>query len=508
MDDWAFVNLLGKQTGMVLPDAYNTAWVAMVPTAANGHLTSNGREPAWPQALEYLRRNQLPDGGWGDKRLYYPQERTISTLAALRAFLEWNNPLDAGLIERGVRALHCYGEDMSSEFHEPVGYELLLPRLANELVCCFDIDLPLDAWTGIEQLAWNKMALTGRLTPDYDHPRSWWFNMEMLAEDELASFDDRLLNQHGSIVISPSATAAYLRALRLNGRNSPRAAAFLERVVELSQGGAGVCYPIEAFEVMWTLDAYMRAGLKPDLPALTPLIKWLADYWSNTPTGLSYSQAFPVADGDDTAVGYKVLRWAGHKLDDKPLLRFWDSSQQCFSTYHDERSISISAAVHALNAFRHQPAPPAHDEIAAAITNELRGHIERDGKLVDKWHFSPLYPTARVIPALAGWDDDLARKCIDFILGQQHEDGGWGSGGRSNLEETSHATLGLVTARRAGLLPDDDALQRAAPYFSRHALAQPLERLWIGKALYQPVGVVRSLVNAARLALGLQDICL
>ncbi|MFW6063325.1 MAG: hypothetical protein ACOC9V_04040 [Chloroflexota bacterium] len=494
-----YVDILGKKGGLTAPDSYDTAWVARVPRA------DDHTQPAWPQALVYLQEHQLADGGWGDPHVYYAHERTISTLAAMLALLEWGEPADGERIEQAVAALHRYAPDLADEPHEPIGFELLLPRLADE-VARFNLQLPRQAWAGVEQIAAQKSALIGALRVEYDRPRTWWFNMEILPEEQLAAVDEAVLNEYGAIAISPSATAAYLRALRHSGQDSPQAAAFLDRVVSLSDGGAGVCYPIEGFEVMWTLDNYLRAGLSPDDPMLQPMLSWLRDYWVSSPSGMSHSRAFPVDDGDDTAVAFRVLRAAGLSISDRPLFRFWNDDERHYYTYPDERTPSVSAAVHGLFAFRQANWDAQHECIAVELTLWLREQMRKEGMLHDKWHVSPLYATSRVIEPLLGWDDQLANDCIEFVLAHQRPDGGWGYTGRSTLEETALAVLGLVAARREGQLADPAPLRRAACYLAQHSLSRPVERLWIGKGLYRPVGVVNSLVHAARLALQIERI--
>ena len=90
--------------GWLAADAYSTAWVAMVPDI---HDIS---QPAWPQALEYLRAHQLVDGGWGEPKVFYAHERTLSTLAAIKALHLWNLPEDRSRIQRGIEALHYYAD--------------------------------------------------------------------------------------------------------------------------------------------------------------------------------------------------------------------------------------------------------------------------------------------------------------------------------------------------------------------------------------------------------------
>lgn len=68
------------------------------------------------------------------------------------------------------------------------------------------------------------------------------------------------------------------------------------------------------------------------------------------------------------------------------------------------------------------------------------------------------------------------------------------------------AVLSLVAAKRAGLLKDGQPLRRAAAYLAEQAGMEPSEQLWIGKALYRPVGVVDSLLRAARVSLEIEGL--
>jgi hypothetical protein len=260
---------------------------------------------------------------------------------------------------------------------------------------------------------------------------------------------------------------------------------------------------------MWALDNYRRAGISPDTPALQPLLDWLHAYWvGNDGRGAAWSSYFPVTDGDDTAVAYTVLQWAGYRPAIGPLLRFWDQERQLYLTYVDERNASAAASVHALTALLSEAQYAERlrersmaQEMAGAVTVWLKQARHADGLIYDKWHLSPLYPTARLIPALVGWDDHFARECVDAVLALQKQDGSWGCGLAGNLEETSLAVLGLLPAYQAGLLRDSAPLRRADDYLYGRGDSRPTERLWIGKSLYQPRGVVQTQVRAARHAL-------
>lgn len=484
------------QIGLIAPEAYSTAWVAMVPDA------TDISRPAWPQALHYLRSHQLADGGWGEPALYFAHERLVCTLAAILAFSTWNDPGDAVHIVRGLEAIHCYVDHLAAEPEAPIGFELLLPALLSRLEP-FGLDLPQKLWSdGLKQITAQKMALIGKLEIDYKQPRTWWFSMEMLPDARLVEVDERILDQYGSIATSTAATAAYLRVLRQHGRDSSHAATYINHVLHLGNGGVGFCWPVEVFELVWVLDSFRRAGFAPTDREIAPLIKELARMYETAPMGLSWSQVFPVNDSDNTATGYTVLRWAGLKPSEEPLLKFWDSDY--FFTYVDERSPSVSANVHALMALRHHLTSYEHKQLAIRVTEWLRAQFDRHNQFYDKWHVSPLYVTSRAISALAGWDDDLARRCVEYVLEKQGSTGGWGSGNLPTLEETSFAVLGLFAAWEAGYLADDSSLKQARHFLSSHKVLVPNERLWIGKTLYQPVGVTVGTIYAAKAALARQ----
>jgi halimadienyl-diphosphate synthase len=63
-------------SGHMSSTAYDTAWVARL-GEINPGLSY--------QAMEWVCANQLPDGSWGAKDMYYYHDRVICTLAAMIA---------------------------------------------------------------------------------------------------------------------------------------------------------------------------------------------------------------------------------------------------------------------------------------------------------------------------------------------------------------------------------------------------------------------------------------
>lgn len=492
--DLQVAHWLNDLSGWLSPDVYSTAWVALVPDKMNID------RPAWPEALDYVRNAQLPDGGWGEPQVYYAHERTITTLAALKAIHTWQSShADQVRIERGLKALQKYARDLAREPHEPVGFELLLPTLRNSLTPFYDADLPTVLWEPIEQKSRQKLALIGKgnfLNPT--EPRAWWFSLEILGNHQLNMLDDSILEENGSIVTSVSATAAYLAARRLEGHDSPKAAAYIAEILRQGQGSVPFSWPVEVYELVWVLDAIRKAGIQPDKLAISGLLDKLEEAWYLNEEGLSSSRYFRVNDGDDTLVGYTILKWAGRTPSDDACWQFWDEDH--FRSYLDERTWSISTNIHALPAF--QPGDDQNlDPRIERLLGWLRSQIKEDGSLNDKWHLSPLYSVSHALSSLIGMDEDLARRCVNHLIGSQRPDGGWGHFGRSTLEETAHCSLALAEANREGLFTDLTPLARASAFLAANEGVTPSESFWIGKTVFCPTRIVEATLFAAQYAL-------
>ncbi|MEM7118953.1 MAG: hypothetical protein AAF614_41430 [Chloroflexota bacterium] len=491
--------LFRNVTGIVCADAYDTAWVALVPDA------SHSSKPQFPQALETLRTMQLTDGGWGSPQIYHASERTLCTLAALCALLHWKQQkTDMTRVAQGIEALYKYALDLDNDSYELVGYELLLPRLI-QLLEPFNLDLPYHAWQEVLKIGELKRKLIGELKIDVEHPRTWWFSAEMLTETELGQFDDSFLNEHGAIVTAVAPTAAYLRACRLQGQDSPRAARFLEKVLILGNGGAAFAWPMEHFETLWMLDQFKRVDFPANNKTIHRITEQLSYAWNQPPFGFSSSSAFNVADGDDTTIGYDVLRWAGYRPCPKPLLAFWETNH--FRTYLDERTKSVTVNLHALSALKHDLQNiPEFTHYAEQTAGWLQPQLKSSDCCRDKWHYSSVYVASHAIEAIWYWDRPLAEKCLEFLLEAQGPNGGWGAHRVETVEETGHALIGLMAAHRLGLLRDKRPLYHAAHFLDVHGADPAQERLWLGKTLFHSPKIIGAIRLATSYGLEQLDI--
>lgn len=77
-------NLRCIEDGELSISAYDTAWVALV-----GDIRGS-EAPQFPSSLEWIVKNQLPDGSWGDPYFFSPYDRLGCTLACVVALRTWN----------------------------------------------------------------------------------------------------------------------------------------------------------------------------------------------------------------------------------------------------------------------------------------------------------------------------------------------------------------------------------------------------------------------------------
>ncbi|WKK26879.1 hypothetical protein QZH56_15535 [Streptomyces olivoreticuli] len=201
-----------------------------------------------------------------------------------------------------------------------------------------------------------------------------------------------------------------------------------------------------------------------------------------------------LVDADDTAMVVTVLRMLGctYKPLQHTLLAFEDEHH--FRAFAFERHPAISANGCVLEALT-----PDREHFTPQI-NKCKDFLlsarHEEAWWSDKWHLSPYYATARVVPGLSQAAPQALSGTWHWLLDTQHTDGSWGTG-PGHPEETAWAVLALDSlAPHFGPVPDSTQ-QRA-----HQSLATALDKedhaaLWVGKALYSPPAMVKSAVLAA-----------
>lgn len=492
------LSFLEKPFGLTAAEPLSIAWVCSVPSQ------NNLDKPAWPQMLDSLRSLQLEDGGFGEQQLFNVYDRFICTLAAIWALSQWDNPKDRERIDQARVALDCYGEKLlQSEVRDLVGFEFTVNKFINDLSkkgIIIDVQC-LKKFSEVRKLASNSKRL---LKPDINKPEAWWFCIECLPDEILIDLPSEFISKEAGIFCSTASTAAYLTAVRRNHQDSVNANHYLSEVMALTKNGIGFCWPFDNTQLIWSIDSYLKIGLEPNSPLLKSHIETLYKQWIKN-DGIAFSPYFPVQDGDDVTVAYSILAQAEYEVSIEPILKFWNG--YAISSYIGERetSTSLSVNLHALQAFREAilfRKENSHDAMISKILEWVEKKLKTDLLLVDKWHISPVYCLSRAIPILSYFSPDLTNYCIDRLLKDQRNDGGWGYFNHSSEEETAHSVIALLSAHQANLLKSDEPLVRAAQFlYSNQSNRFERPGFWFAKSLNLPVNMVEGLIRAAHLGL-------
>lgn len=472
--------IAGLGEGKVRGVAYDTAWVARLAPRYPGY--------GFEGALEWLRRNQYPDGTWGGPLIQY-HDRFVSTLAAIVALREvGRDPRDERRVKRGENALWKIVGRLGRDDSDTIGFPIIAAALTREAARVgLDVPLPPIRFAG----AYRKKVQALLDSPDRDWCASTVsFSLEALR-DALHE-TDMVLEGNGSVSSSPSATAGYLLSVQ-NGT----AAKSLEylRAIQQADGSIPAVAPIDLFEIAWTINHLRLAGaIEPDTPGVRPLLDELWRVWSPA-EGCGYSSYLSVADSDDTSMCFTVLRWSGYPVTPEIFEHY--EGEDHFYCYHGETNPALSAHVRLLAALRSAEDHPWHTMWIDKIVNALHRFDENGSYWWDKWHSSPYYVSGVALHALLDVDDPLAHSRLKWILRTQNDDGGWGYLGESTAEETAYCLEALLHWTTHVETIDKTVLDAAALYLQKQLQDYRETPLWIGKSLYYPAGPVKAAVLGA-----------
>jgi len=462
--------------------AYDTAWLARLAPYFPGY--------GFDSALPWLRRNQLTDGSWGGHIRHY-HDRVISTLSAIITLhLNGEGYADEQRVRAGETFLWHEKGRLHYDAHDTIGFPVLAVALINEARQA-GLDVPVDLFHDVTKIE-KKLNLLG------DNPHLWRnttliVSLEAVLAQTPGAIDFDFTEENGSVGMSPAATVA---AILHNNNTNPRALQYLQNTLQ-QQGDGGLPFiqPMDIFEIVWTLNHLRQAGaITPEHPQVRRLLDYVHQMWMPD-RGISFTPYLSLADLDDTAVAFHLLRWGGYPVSADVFANF--ENQTHFNCYAGELDMSLSVNVRTLGALQLAKDHPRYEQWSQKIIALLRRSALNGQLLFDKWHTSPYYFTSTAIYTLQGLVDDVLAPLVKWILKTQRPIGGWGYYDEVTAEETAYCLQALLTWDRHVERVDPDAIHVAANYLQRYFNDRTHPPLWIGKCLYTPYYLVRSAILMA-----------
>ncbi|KAJ9543056.1 hypothetical protein OSB04_022763 [Centaurea solstitialis] len=359
--------------GEITVSAYDTAWVALVQN-------ESGR-PQFPSSLEWIVKNQLPDGSWGDHLIFLAHDRIINTLACIIALTFWN--VHPTKCQKGLEFLKANISKLEdeNEEHMPIGFEVAFPSLI-DIARNLNIEVGEDCPVLEEIYARRNLKLT-KIPKNIMQkvPTTLLHSLEGMPDLEWEKLL-KLQCKDGSFLFSPSSTAFALMETK-----DEKCLQYLTNAVTKFHGG-GVfsfcpeCVPGDLFEHIWVVDRLERLGISRYFKSeIENCVEYIHRYW--TKDGICWAKNSNVQDIDDTAMGFRLLRMHGYEVSPNVFRQFEkDGKFVCFAGQ------STQAVTGMFNLFRASqtlfPGEKILEDAKKFSYNYLK-EKQSTNELLDKW---------------------------------------------------------------------------------------------------------------------------
>ncbi|KAK8953146.1 hypothetical protein KSP40_PGU020805 [Platanthera guangdongensis] len=315
--------------GDISPSPYDTAWIARIPAA------DDASKPHFPTTLEWIRKNQLKDGSWGDKDFFFLYDRLVCTLSCILTLTLWGQ--DEELIAKGLHFLQTRTQDLDKEksITRTAGFEIIFPSMLKE-ARSFGLNLPYDL-PCLKQIITLREEKITKIPVEVMHSVQTTIIFSLEALQEFVQWDRmlKLQSTNGSFLDSPAATAAAY----LNTRDK-KCLEYLTYIVRTFEDHAPFVYPFDIFERGWVVDTVQRLGI--DHHFCEEISITLDSLYRNIrKDGLSWGRDGYITDIDDTSMSFRLFRLHGYPISPDALEYFKDGDDR-FLCYIGETHQGVS----------------------------------------------------------------------------------------------------------------------------------------------------------------------
>ncbi|KAK2359467.1 ent-copalyl diphosphate synthase, chloroplastic [Trifolium repens] len=395
--------LSSLEDGEINISAYDTAWVALVED-----VNASGT-PQFPSSLEWIAKNQLQDGSWGDHQLFSAHDRIINTLACVIALRSWNmHP------EKCDKGMAFFRENLGkleneNEEHMPIGFEVAFPSLL-ERARGLNIDVPNDSPILKNIFAKRDEKLT-RIPREIMHkvPTTLLHSLEGMSDLDWKQLL-KLQSQDGSFLFSPSSTAFAL--MQTKDENCLK---YLNNAVKKFNGGVPNVYPVDLFEHIWVVDRLERLGISRFFQQeIKDCMSYVYRNW--TEEGICWARNSNVQDIDDTAMAFRLLRLHGHKVSANVFKHFERNGE--FFCFAGQCTQAVTGMYNLYRATQVLFPGEKILEHAKHFSSKFLKEKREANELIDKWIIMKNLPEEVGYALDVPWYANLARVETRFYIDQ------------------------------------------------------------------------------------------
>ncbi|KAH0468187.1 hypothetical protein IEQ34_003220 [Dendrobium chrysotoxum] len=358
--------------GEISPSAYDTAWIARIPSL------NDPNKPQFPTTLQWIGRNQLNDGSWGEPSFFFLYDRLVCTLSCVLTLALWKQGEE--LIANGLYFLQTHIQDLDKEKSiRTVGFEMIFPSMLNEAKI-IGLNLPYDL-PCINRIIKLREEKKSRIPMEVMHSVQTTLLHSLEAiEVELVQWDRilKLQSANGSISDSPSATTAtYLNT------HDNKCLEYLTYIVKRFEDHAPFLYPIDTYERNWMIDTIQRLGIDHHFrKEISNTLDFL--YRNLRKDGFAWGRDAIVTDIDDTCMGLRLLRLHGYPIS-PDVLEYFKDVDGTFLCYMGETHKGVSDF---FSLYRFSQIAFLGEKILKQTKNFTEQHLIKsikDNHVYDKW---------------------------------------------------------------------------------------------------------------------------
>ncbi|XP_020588364.1 ent-kaur-16-ene synthase, chloroplastic-like [Phalaenopsis equestris] len=231
--------------------AYDTAWVSMVPSS------TFPRTPYFPECLDWIMDNQLPDGSWvpTHHKPSITKDILSSTLACVLALWRWK--VGEEYVKKGLSFIGTnFFSSVNERQQSPVGFSIIFPGMISYAIN-MGLDLPLRESDIDAMLSMREEKLGREVEKNMIGSKAY---LAFVAEGLCGLHDWKEVmsyqRKNGSLFNSPSTTAAALCHIR-----DDKSLNYLSSVLQKFGCSVPTTYPFDIHMHLSVVDKLERLGV-------------------------------------------------------------------------------------------------------------------------------------------------------------------------------------------------------------------------------------------------------